>query len=75
VPLTFLPLDGFSDTHLELLLSARALDAAGQNREHLPGRRVMAADHAVEAREGHMQVAVRDAGVDEALRGEVLDRP
>jgi hypothetical protein len=74
VPLPFLPLDGLSDTHLELFVSARALDPARENREHLPGRRVMASDHAVEAREGHVQVAVRDAGMDEALRREVIDR-
>jgi hypothetical protein len=75
VPLPFLPLDGLSDTHLELFASGRALDPARENREHLPGRRVMAPDDAVEARKGHVQVAVGDAGVNEPSRGEMLDRP
>jgi hypothetical protein len=43
VPFSFLPLDGLSDTQLDLFLSARARDAAGQDNEQLPGRRVMAA--------------------------------
>jgi hypothetical protein len=75
VPFSFLPLNGLSDTQLDLFLSAPARDAAGQDNEQLLGRRVMAADRAVELRERDVQVAAGYAGVDEAPRREMLDRP
>ena len=74
MPLSFLPLDRLADTHLDLFLRACAFDAAGVNGEQLPGRRIVAADHTVEPREGHVHVAACNPGVDEALRREVLDR-
>jgi len=75
VPLSFLPLDRLPDTHVDLFLRACAFDAAGENGEQLPGRRIVAADHTVEPREGHVHVAACYPRVDEALRREVLDRP
>jgi hypothetical protein len=67
MPFSFLPLDGLSHTQLDAVVVREAGDTAGEDHEPLLRRRLMTADHAVEAGERDLDVAAGDARMREAV--------
>jgi hypothetical protein len=73
MPFPFLPLDSLPYAELESLVPRRARNAPYEHDEALRRRRLVAADHAVQAGERDLDIASRDTGMREAVRPEVLD--
>ena len=55
MPFPFLPLDGITDTKLQLLSVRGAHDAPRNDDQHLPRGCFVAADYTVEAHERHLE--------------------